>query len=74
MNHKVEVTLPDWAWGRLATIADNRRTTVGQIIRNAINDVLWTDDARLDELTAELRAARAGGWYAPPNDYKEKSA
>lgn len=51
----VPVTLPEFAWGRLATIADHRNTTIAQLIADGIRVVLETDQGRLQQLTAEVK-------------------
>jgi predicted DNA-binding ribbon-helix-helix protein len=54
-DRTVPVTVPDWVWGRLATIAEHRGCSVGALIAEGINGVLARDPNRLDELRMELR-------------------
>jgi hypothetical protein len=55
----VPVTLPEWVWGRLSTIADHRDTTSGDLIASAIMGVLNSDTGRLAQLETELRQMRS---------------
>ncbi|AAT90033.1 hypothetical protein ATY41_02785 [Leifsonia xyli subsp. xyli] len=60
MNEKtVPVTIPTWVWGRLATIAEHRGVTVGDLIADGVMAVLGADPGRLGELEMELNKRRA---------------
>jgi len=65
MNKTLPVTLPDWMWGRLATIATHRGTNAADLIAVAIVGVLHDDPHRLAELDMELNAARTAGYRTP---------
>lgn len=62
---KVEVTLPDWVWGRLATIASHRGVQVADLVAAGVTDVLRSDTGRLEQLQTELDHVRAAGYRAP---------
>jgi hypothetical protein len=62
LNKTLPVTLPDWMWGRLATIAEHRNTLAADLVAVAIVGLLKDDQHRLAELDMELNAARAGGY------------
>jgi predicted DNA-binding ribbon-helix-helix protein len=55
----VPVTLPEWVWGRLTTIAAHRDVTAGDLIASAIMGVLNADTGRLQQLETELRQMRS---------------
>jgi hypothetical protein len=55
----VTVTLPEWVWGRAATIAEHRGVKVGDLIASAILGVLNSDTGRLQQLETELRQMRS---------------
>ena len=74
----VPVVLPEWIWGRLATIAANQKISTGEVIADAIMAVLQENppvrktrvshlpgNSRLDALAAELSAARKAGYRVP---------
>lgn len=63
----VTVMLPEWLWGRLASIADRSGMTVGDVIATALLNSVEPDRplSRLQTLNAELSAARKSGWRAP---------
>lgn len=65
MNKTIPVTLPDWMWGRLATIAKQRGTEVADLIAVSIVSLLRDDPHRLAELQMELKAAVRGGYQTP---------
>ena len=52
------VGLPEWVWGRLATIAEHREVSVGALVADGVMAVLGVDDGRLGELEMELRKMR----------------
>lgn len=54
----VPVGLPEWVWGRLATIAEHREVSVGALVADGVMAVLGVDDGRLGELEMELRKMR----------------
>lgn len=54
----VPVTLPDWVWGRAATIAEHRGVKVGDLIADGLMGVLDADTHRLEQLETALKAAR----------------
>lgn len=56
----IPVTVPEFVWGRLATIAEHNGRSVGDLIADGIWHVLDNDDHRLDELHMELRKAKRG--------------
>lgn len=62
MNKTVPVTLPDWMWGRLATIAQHRATPVADLVAVSIVSLLRDDPNRLAELDMELNTARLAGY------------
>ncbi len=81
----VPVTVPTWVWGRLATIAANRKTTVAALVADAVADIVnGTEDVRtprrvhlpgndrLEQLRAELRAARLDGYRPPRTEQRAK--
>lgn len=86
----VSVTMPDWMWGRLASIADKKHVKVGRLIEQLILAAINADAAlrppihaegdtglpgrRLDILDAELKSARASGWRAPYGPRRKASA
>jgi hypothetical protein len=72
MNKTIPVTLPDWMWGRLATIAKQRGTEVADLIAVSIVSLLRDDPHRLAELQMELTAARNGG-YQPPRSERART-
>lgn len=55
----VPVSLPDWVWGRAATIAEHRGVKVADLIAEGLMGVLNADQHRLAELEAELRKMRS---------------
>lgn len=65
MNKTIPVTLPDWMWGRLATIALHRGTDAADLVAVAIVGLLRDDPHRLAELQMELKAAINGGYQTP---------
>lgn len=70
------VELPEWVWGRLATIADHRGVHVADLIADGIYHVLGKDPARLAQLQTELQkhksrkkaAKKTTGPYATEGD------
>lgn len=62
---KASVDMEDWKWGRLATIAEFRKTTIGELVAEGIEIILDRDRDRLRELGQDLRSARDGGYRAP---------
>ncbi len=51
--------MPEWVWGRLATIAEHRHCTTEDLIAEGVMAVLGADKGRLGELEMELRKQRA---------------
>lgn len=64
-NRTVPVTMPDWMWGRLATIADYRKIPIGELIARSLSAVVEKDPDRFGQLRAEIHAARTGGFRTP---------
>lgn len=55
----VTINLPDRVWGRLASVAARRDTTVPEVISDAILSAIGrTEPDHLSELEAEVYAAR----------------
>ena len=82
----IPVTVPEWVWGRLATIADNRHVSVAVVVEEAINTILegakevrvprvvhLEGNERLEVLRAELVAARKAGYRSPGNEVRVRS-
>lgn len=67
----VPVTMPDWMWGRLATIAEYRNTDIGTLIASALSKVVEKDPDTLGQLRAEIHAARVGGYRIPHSSLSE---
>jgi hypothetical protein len=74
MNKTVAVTLPEWMWGRLATIATHRGTDAADLVAVAIVGLLRDDPHRLAELQLELTAARKGGYEPPRSERARRTA
>lgn len=51
----VAVKLPDFVWGRLATIAEHRGVLVSDLIADGIWHTLDNDPNRLAELQMEMK-------------------
>lgn len=77
-NRTVPITVPEFVWGRLATIADQKETTISdllaEVIKNTIRGttevhvptpVYGVGNERLRQLSAEVSEARRNG-YRPP--------
>jgi hypothetical protein len=64
-NRTVPVTMAVFQWGRLATIADHRGTSVADLVASAIERELAEDPHRLQQLSAEVTAARRSGFRVP---------
>jgi len=59
MNRVETVAMPEWVWGRLASIADVKGLTVQDVIADSIMQTIGrTEPDHLSELAAELYAAR----------------
>jgi len=59
MNRVETIAMPDWVWGRLASIAAVKGITVQDVIANSIMRTIGrTEPDRLAELAAELYASR----------------
>jgi hypothetical protein len=71
-NKTIPVTLPEWMWGRLATIGTHRATPVADLIAVAIVGLLKDDPHRLAELDMELNAARLDGYQTPSTRKEHK--
>jgi hypothetical protein len=82
----VPVALPEWVWGRLASIAENRDVKIADVIAEQVGILLdgeatrtaqprvWAEsdpDGRLKELMDEVAAARTSGWRAPRRTRKD---
>ncbi len=73
MNNKtIPVTMPDWLWGRLATIAEQRNQPIAGLVADALREVADANPrikferiSRLGILERELVEARAAGIKAP---------
>ncbi len=61
----VPVTMPDWMWGRLATISEFRKVPISELIAGALTKVVEKDPDALGELRAEIHAARVAGFRMP---------
>lgn len=51
----VPVRIPEWVWGRLATIAEHRQVRIADLIADGVWMVLDRDPNRLAELEMELK-------------------
>lgn len=51
----VAVTVPEFVWGRLATIAEHRKVPVADLIGDAIWQILDRDPNRLAELEMDIK-------------------
>lgn len=49
----VPVTLAEWQWGRLASIADHRQSTVAEVLAGAVEQVIVSDPAQLQRRSRE---------------------
>lgn len=82
----VPVVLPDYVWGRLASIAEFRGVKVADVIADALWETLRHPRRDVQEralgpsgdnlrmLSAELNAARAAGWRAPRRERTARDA
>lgn len=64
-NRTVPVTMPDWMWGRLATIAEFRKVPIADLIARALTSVVEKDPDRFGQLRTEIHAARVAGFRTP---------
>jgi predicted DNA-binding ribbon-helix-helix protein len=63
----VPVKLPDFVWGRLATIAEHRQVSIADLIADGIWHTLDSDPNRLAELQMALKKKT-------PNQEESKAA
>lgn len=64
----VQVIVPEWVWGRLASIADRQHRRISDVIADQLLETITGDGDQLADLTKELKVARRSGWRAPHSD------
>ena len=66
MTKTIAVEVPDWVWGRLASIADTEKRTVGDLVADQILLLLGENPqlSQLEILQRELVLARRAGYRA----------
>lgn len=61
----VPVVMPEKVWGRLASVAEGRGTTIAALLADQVVALLPAESAPIDVLRSELGAARKAGFRIP---------